>query len=64
MIGFNDDVQSQYLVPPLSSVRVHKEEMAKTAVELLKERIARPDGIPKKIVIPTELVIRESCAKL
>jgi LacI family transcriptional regulator len=64
LIGFNDDVQSQYLVPPLSSVRVHKEEMAKTAVELLKERIARPDGIPKKIVIPTELVIRESCAKL
>lgn len=64
LIGFNDDVQSQYLVPPLSTVRVHKEEMARTAVELLKERIARPDGIPKKIVIPTELVVRESTAKI
>lgn len=60
IIGFNDIPTSKYTVPPLSSVRVHKEFMGETAVELLLERIQKGRTIAKKIVVPTELIIRES----
>ncbi len=60
IIGFNDIPTSKYTVPPLSSVRVHKEFMGETAVELLLERIQKGRTISKKIVVPTELIIRES----
>ncbi len=63
IIGFNDIPTSKYTVPPLASVRVHKEFMGTTAVELLLERIQRKRTIAKKVVVPTELVIRESASK-
>jgi len=61
IISFNDIPTSKYAVPPLSTVRVHTEFMGITAVDLLLERINGNRSIPKKVVIPTELVIRESC---
>lgn len=60
VIGFNDIPTSKYTVPPLASVRVHKEFMGETAVDLLLERIQRKRTIPKKIIVPTELIIRDS----
>lgn len=64
VIGFNDIPTSKFTVPPLTSVRVHKEFMGETAVELLLERILKKRTIAKKVVIPTELRVRESCCKL
>lgn len=63
IISFNDIIQSQYTTPPLTTVRVHKEFMGQSAVELLSERIYKTREIAKKITIPTELVIRQSCTK-
>jgi LacI family transcriptional regulator len=60
IIGFNDIPTSKYTVPPLASVKVHKEFMGETAVELLLERILKKRAIAKKVIIPTELIIRES----
>lgn len=60
IVGFNDIPTSSYTIPPLSTLRVHKEYMGLTAVELLLERIIEHRIIPKKVVIPTELVIRKS----
>jgi len=60
LIGFNDIPTSKYTVPPLATVRVHKEFMGETAVEMLLERIIRKRQIPKKVVIPTEFIDRES----
>ncbi|UOF88680.1 LacI family DNA-binding transcriptional regulator [Fodinisporobacter ferrooxydans] len=56
-----DDIEiAAYVNPPLSTVRVHTEQMGKSAVNVLNERMNGRD-IPVKVVIPTELIIRESC---
>ncbi|KGG80938.1 LacI family transcriptional regulator [Caloranaerobacter azorensis H53214] len=64
IIGFNDIPTSKYLTPSLTTVKVHTEFMGGTAVNLLLERINGNREIPKKVVIPCELVIRESCRSI
>ncbi|MDS0525392.1 LacI family DNA-binding transcriptional regulator [Clostridium sp. SHJSY1] len=59
IIGANDISVAQYLNPPLSSVKVHTENMGETAVELLLERI-NGRTIAKKVSLSTELIIRSS----
>ncbi|MCG8539470.1 MAG: LacI family DNA-binding transcriptional regulator [Clostridia bacterium] len=61
IVGFNDIATSKYLVPPLTTVKVHTEFMGTTAVDILLERIQEDREISKKIVIPSHLVIRDSC---
>lgn len=63
IIGFNDNATSKYLVPPLTTVRVHLNFMAATTVELLLERICKQRTVSKKILVPSELVIRKSCKR-
>lgn len=59
-----DDIQTaKFLVPALTSVRVHTEFMGETGVDTLLERLRTGRSISKKILIPTELIIRESCIK-
>lgn len=59
VIGFNDISTAKFTFPALSTVRVHIEFMAKTAVELLVEQF-KGRKIYKFVAIPTELVLRES----
>jgi LacI family transcriptional regulator len=61
IISFNDIPTSKYLAPSLSTVKVYTEFMGATAVQLLLERINDGREIPKKVIIPSELIIRESC---
>jgi LacI family transcriptional regulator len=61
IVSFNDIPTSKYLVPSLSTVKVYTEFMGVTAVQLLLERINEGREIPKKVIIPSELIIRESC---
>jgi LacI family transcriptional regulator len=61
IVGFNDIATSKYLFPPLTTVKVYTEFMGITAVGLLLERINENREISKKVVIPFELIIRESC---
>ncbi|MGL5327918.1 MAG: substrate-binding domain-containing protein, partial [Peptostreptococcaceae bacterium] len=60
IVGFNDVIASQHTIPPLTTVRVHIENLASAAVDLIIERISRPRKYNKKIIIPSELVVRES----
>ncbi|GEL07542.1 LacI family DNA-binding transcriptional regulator [Salisediminibacterium halotolerans] len=60
IVGFNDIAASRYLQPSLTTVKVHTEFMGETAVEILMERIRSSRTIPRKTVIPTELIVRES----
>lgn len=62
IVGFNDITTSQYTAPALTTVRVHTEFMGETAVEMVLEQIIKKRTIHKKVVIPTELVIRDSVA--
>ncbi|WP_374713054.1 LacI family DNA-binding transcriptional regulator [Symbiobacterium terraclitae] len=64
IVGFNDISTAQYMTPALSTVRVYTEFLGETAVDLLMERIKSGREISKKVVLPTELIIRESCGKL
>lgn len=64
IVGFNDIPTSKYTVPPLTSIRVHKEFMGETAVELLLERIVKKRTIAKKVIVPTALQVRESICKV
>lgn len=60
VLGINDIPTAKYMSPPLSTVRIHKEFMGETAVELLLERLLKKREIAKKVVVPTVLVERES----
>ena len=59
IVGFNDNPNSEYTFPPLSSVKVYAEFMGEQALLSLCERISgRTIAIRK--VIPTKLVKRNS----
>lgn len=61
VISFNDDINSAYVIPPLTTLRVKKVEMGIMAVRQLVEKITNQRDFPVKLVLPTELIIRESC---
>ncbi|OXM83439.1 LacI family DNA-binding transcriptional regulator [Paenibacillus rigui] len=61
IVGFNDIAISAFLQPPLTTVKVHVEFMGETAVDLLTERMTTKREIPKKVVLPTKLIVRDSC---
>jgi len=60
IIGFDDIITAEYLIPPLTTVRVHTEYMGRIAVERIISKLKHEGDIPQKIVIPTELIIRKS----
>lgn len=60
IIGFNDIPTSKYTNPPLTTIKVYKEFMGETAVEMLLERILKNRTIAKKVVVPTVLIHRDS----
>ena len=60
IIGFNDLIASQHAIPPLTTVRVHIEHLASASVDLIMERINKHRKYSKKVIIPSDLVIRDS----
>lgn len=60
VVGINDIPTAQYTFPPLTTVRFHSEFMGETAVDLLRERL-EGRTIPKKLIVQSHLVIRDSC---
>lgn len=63
VIGFNDTIVSQYMNPPLTSVRVHIEWLAETSVQLIGELIAGR-SYAKKVILPSELIVRQSVQRM
>lgn len=63
IVGFDDIYTSQFLIPALTTIKVYTDFMGETAVETLSERLKTGRKISKKILIPTQLIIRESCGK-
>jgi len=60
VIGMNDIPISRYTFPPLTTIKFQSEYMGETAVDLLRERFEQRT-IPKKITLPSQLIVRESC---
>jgi LacI family transcriptional regulator len=57
-----DDVDlASYLTPPLTTVRLPKMELGQQVVKMLIEQARQDDPVPISVVLPNELIIRESC---
>jgi len=64
IVGFNDIPTAEYLMPPLTTVKVYTEYMGRTAVEKILSKINFEHVIPQKTVLPTKLIERESVLKI
>ncbi len=64
VIGLNDMEYVRYLDPMLTSSRVPLEDLGRHAAKLLIDRIENGHQLPVKLLVPPELIIRDSCAKV
>lgn len=64
LIGFNDLPSAQYMIPPLTTVRLDINYMAEVAVELLVKTIENNLSLPIQIIIPSQLILRDSTKKI
>lgn len=60
VVGFGDMFWSRLIKPTLSSVHQPAYELGREAAKLLLRRQADADLPPQEIVLPTELIVRES----
>lgn len=64
VFAFSDDsVFSPEFTPPLTGVRLHAEQLGREAATLLLEQIHGNAKTLKRAIVPTDMVIRNSCAK-
>ncbi|MDY0812720.1 LacI family DNA-binding transcriptional regulator [Kitasatospora purpeofusca] len=60
LVGVDDSPVARHLDPPLTSVRQPIEEMGRTMARLLLRQIGGEGAEPSRLVLPTELVVRQS----
>lgn len=60
LAGFDDLAFAAHTDPPLTTVRQGIQRQGTYAARALFDLLAHPDGGPRRIVLPTELVIRRS----
>jgi DNA-binding LacI/PurR family transcriptional regulator len=61
VVGFDDVEYATLLTPALTTIRQPCNEIARTAVRTLLERISSPGLAPRHIQHRSQLVVRESC---
>jgi LacI family transcriptional regulator, galactose operon repressor len=64
LVGFDDREEAVLMDPPLSTVRVHKEEIGETCMKMLIERLHHPHMAFSQRVLPTEFLIRGTVRQL
>jgi DNA-binding LacI/PurR family transcriptional regulator len=64
LVGFDDREEAVLMDPPLSTVRVDKEEIGKTCMKMLLERLHHPQMAFSCRVLPTEFLIRGTVRQL
>ena len=64
VVGFDDIPEASLVMPPLTTVRQPLMEMGATAVRLLQRLMDQPDATPRRTELDTELIVRESTARL
>lgn len=63
LVGFDDMPFAARTDPPLTTVRQPVHRAGVVAAEMLIDLIATPNAKPRRTILPTELVIRETCAQ-
>ena len=61
VVGFDDVPQAARAEPPLTTMRQPTYRLGTTTVDALLDLIEYPDSSPRRIVLPTELIVRASC---
>ncbi|WP_372396318.1 LacI family DNA-binding transcriptional regulator [Azospirillum sp. HJ39] len=62
--GFDDVPEAALSRPGLTTVATSARQIGQEAARLLLRRIADPQGPPERIILPSRLVVRESCGAL
>jgi LacI family transcriptional regulator len=60
VVGLNNIEMSKYTNPPLTTLSVPLTEIGRVAADTLLARIKGDTSLPKKIILPTELIVRSS----
>ena len=61
--GFDNILESQYAVPPLTTVDFDRRDFVQSALDLLGERMTDKDAVPRRVVIPHRIVQRASTTR-
>jgi LacI family transcriptional regulator len=61
LAGFDDIPIARYVSPPLTTVNVAIAALGRRAFELLEQRLTHSEEETQREILPTTLVIRESC---
>ncbi len=61
LFGHEDVEETSFVSPSLSVTKVSRDERGRRAATALPERIDNPDAPPQRIVLKTELIVRETC---
>jgi LacI family transcriptional regulator len=64
LVGFDDVPLAQYLDPPLTTIHLPAQSMARLACQMLMELIQGHTPEEKQILLNTDLIIRKSCVSL
>ena len=60
LAGFDDLEFAGQLDPPLTTIRQGVQEQGIEAAQVLLQLLKDPEGGPRRVILPTELVIRQS----
>jgi LacI family transcriptional regulator len=60
LVGFDDREEATLMDPPLTTVRVRKEEVGQACMKMLLERLHHPSMAYSERLLATELVVRET----
>lgn len=64
LVGFDDREEALLMDPPLTTVRVHKEEIGRACMKVLLERLHHPSMPFTQRILLTELIIRGTVKRL
>lgn len=64
IVGYDDVPMAPFLSPPLTTVRIEREELGMLAVQRLAQRVANPALTPIRVELATRLISRESVAMI
>jgi DNA-binding LacI/PurR family transcriptional regulator len=62
--GFDDVKYATLLAVPLTTIRQPCREIGQVAISLMQQRILNPNLPPRQILLPVELMVRQSCCRV
>jgi LacI family transcriptional regulator len=62
VISIGSSATSEFMYPPMTLLRFDVETFGRVAAEMILERLRQPQQPPRKLTLPTQLVMGTSCA--